>query len=104
MTIPMSDIRDLAVAMVDATHGYTIEFSNSPEAHAAEYDELERLLRNTAPGDYAAIGIDDYSFDYPFTLPRCESRKREGRRSWRCTKAVGHQRRHVNMGGGRLWS
>jgi hypothetical protein len=38
-------IRDRAVREVDAEHGYTMEFSSSPEAHAAEYDERERELQ-----------------------------------------------------------
>lgn len=39
------DVRDQAVANVDARHGYTYEFSHSPEAHLREYDEEERRLR-----------------------------------------------------------
>ena len=41
--------------------------------------------------------------------PRCESRKREGSRSWRCTKDAGHppvsalDGGHFNLGGGRRW-
>lgn len=38
------DIRARAVEIVDARHGYTYEFSSSPEAHLREYaDEYERL-------------------------------------------------------------
>lgn len=37
-------IRDIAVARVDARHGYTIEFSHSQHAHAAEYDEEEKRV------------------------------------------------------------
>ena len=36
-------------------------------------------------------------------VPRCESRKREGKRSWRCTKAVNHKGMHSSMAGGRRW-
>lgn len=39
-------IRERAVREIDARHGYTMEFSSSPEAHAAEYDERERELRD----------------------------------------------------------
>lgn len=39
-------IREIAVRAVDARHGYTCEFSGSPEAHIAEYEvEEHRLLR-----------------------------------------------------------
>lgn len=45
----------------------------------------------------------------PF-LPRCESRKHEGPRSWRCTRDAGHdvdasplERLHINLAGGRRW-
>lgn len=42
-------IRDLAVTLVDGRHGYTYEFSSSPEAHRDEYDvcarEIEAALR-----------------------------------------------------------
>jgi hypothetical protein len=43
---PMSlgGIRDLAVELVDFIHGYTVEFSSSPERHAAEYDWVEERL------------------------------------------------------------
>lgn len=37
-------IRKLAVRKVDARRGYTWEFSTSPEAHRAEYDEEELAL------------------------------------------------------------
>ena len=37
--------REEAVRIVDARHRATVEFSHSPEAHAAEYDEVERVLR-----------------------------------------------------------
>lgn len=33
-----SALRDRAVQVVDARHGYSIEFSPGPGAHAAEYD------------------------------------------------------------------
>lgn len=43
-------------------------------------------------------------------LGRCESRKHEGRRSWRCTEEAGHDVEpaafggmHVNAAGGRRW-
>jgi hypothetical protein len=36
-------------------------------------------------------------------VPRCESRKREGKRSWRCILAAGHVRSHLSIGGGRRW-
>lgn len=37
-------IRDLAVELVDFVHGYTVEFSSSPERHAQEYDWVEERL------------------------------------------------------------
>lgn len=39
-----ASIRDLAVALVDQAHGYTMEFNGSPEAHAQEYDVMEDRL------------------------------------------------------------
>jgi hypothetical protein len=33
--------RELAVALVDCKHGYTMEFSGSPRAHRDEYDRME---------------------------------------------------------------
>jgi DNA modification methylase len=52
--------RERAVREVDARYGYTMEFSSSPDAHAAEYDERERELdtshnratRRNAPDRY----------------------------------------------------
>lgn len=41
-------IRELAVGLVDCAHGYTMEFSNSPAAHRAEYDDTEENLRIVA--------------------------------------------------------
>ena len=45
-----------------------------------------------------------------FLPPRCESRKREGSRSWRCARAAGHDVEpaefggwHVNKSGDRRW-
>jgi Family of unknown function (DUF6283) len=38
------DLRSLAVELVDARYGYTCEFAASPDAHRAEYDEVERIL------------------------------------------------------------
>jgi hypothetical protein len=38
-------IREIAVTLVDGKHGYTFEFSASPQAHRDEYDEVERALR-----------------------------------------------------------
>jgi hypothetical protein len=35
--------RDFAVAYVDASYGYTCEFSASPDQHRTEYDEVESL-------------------------------------------------------------
>jgi len=46
----------------------------------------------------------------PAFLPsRCESRKREGKRSWRCNLPVGHESEpvwplHVNKAGRRSWA
>lgn len=40
------NIRDQAVANVDRRHGYTSEFSSSPEAHLAEYNAEEERLRS----------------------------------------------------------
>lgn len=37
-------VRDLAIIMVDGPKGYTMEFASNPEAHAAEYDEMETTL------------------------------------------------------------
>jgi hypothetical protein len=42
---PAETIRDRAVREVDAEHGYTMEFSSSPETHAAEYDKREHELQ-----------------------------------------------------------
>lgn len=39
------EIRSAAVATVDRRHGYTYEFSSSPEAHLQEYDDEERVCR-----------------------------------------------------------
>jgi hypothetical protein len=38
-------LRERAVRQVDAKHGYTYEFSSSPEAHLQEYDDREAELR-----------------------------------------------------------
>lgn len=38
-------IRSWAVENVDGRHGYTYEFSGSPGAHLAEYDDEEDRLR-----------------------------------------------------------
>lgn len=45
--------RDLAIIMVDGPKRYTMEFSSNPEAHAAEYDEMEQLLTKSM----AHIGV-----------------------------------------------
>lgn len=45
----MTDPRSLAVEVVDALHGYTIEFSNAPNGHAADYDTVEGILRREMP-------------------------------------------------------
>ena len=39
------EIRALAVEIVDGVHGYTLEFSNSPERHAHDYDWVEERLQ-----------------------------------------------------------
>jgi hypothetical protein len=41
-------VRERAVREVDARHGYTMEFSSSPEAHEMEYDEREWELMGDA--------------------------------------------------------
>lgn len=38
------DIRSVAVASLDAYHGFTCEFSPWPRQHVSEYDMLEELL------------------------------------------------------------
>ncbi len=38
------DARSLAVEIVDMVHGYTVEFSNQPEAHLTEYDTAEAII------------------------------------------------------------
>jgi len=38
------DLRSLAVEIVDAIKGHTIEFSNQPGVHAHDYDIVESLL------------------------------------------------------------
>lgn len=45
----MTDPRSLAVEVVDALHGYTVEFSNAPNGHAADYDRVEGILRREMP-------------------------------------------------------
>lgn len=37
-------LRSIAIALVDAQHGYTMEFAPSPIAHRFEYDNMEHLL------------------------------------------------------------
>ena len=37
-------IRTLAVFRVDAEHGFTVEFSNQPNAHSQQYDDEEERL------------------------------------------------------------
>ena len=37
-------VREAAVFAVDGFHGFTMEFSSSPTAHADEYDEIEQIL------------------------------------------------------------
>lgn len=39
-------IRSAAVGAVDATHGFTFEFSSSPQAHCDEYDIAEIAIRD----------------------------------------------------------
>ena len=39
------DFRSQAVENVDGRHGYTYEFSPSPNNHLSEYDEEEARLR-----------------------------------------------------------
>lgn len=43
--IAQGRIRSQAVENVDARHGYTYEFSSSPNAHLQEYDDEEQRLR-----------------------------------------------------------
>lgn len=40
--------RDQAVQEVDQLHGYTVEFSSSPERHREEYDEAEERILEAA--------------------------------------------------------
>jgi hypothetical protein len=42
-------------------------------------------------------------YQYRAKHPRCESRHREGKRSWRCTKEQHHNGLHLNSAGGRRW-
>jgi len=37
--------RDLAVLLVDSMHGYTCEFSGTPQQHISEYDHFENIIR-----------------------------------------------------------
>lgn len=39
-----TDVRSLAVEIVDMAHGYTMEFSGSPSGHEAEYDFAEERI------------------------------------------------------------
>jgi hypothetical protein len=99
-----TDLRDLAVFLVDCRHGYTMEFAPSPAAHVQEYDDLADQLSRLRPGNYEAVGFDDDNYDTPFTLPRCESRHREDKRSWRCALTIEHPGQHSSgPGGGRRW-
>lgn len=43
--------RRAAVFAVDASHRYTLEFSDDPERHAKEYDELEARLKELSPSE-----------------------------------------------------
>lgn len=45
MTTSEGDLRSLAVEIVDAIYGYTVEYSNQPGVHAGDYDMVERILR-----------------------------------------------------------
>lgn len=38
------DLRSLAVEIVDAMKGYTVEYSNQPGVHLHDYDIVERIL------------------------------------------------------------
>lgn len=38
------DLRSLAVEIVDALRGHTIEYSNQPGVHQLDYDAVERIL------------------------------------------------------------
>ena len=38
--------RNIAVASVDTIHGYTMEFSSSPEQHKEQYDDSELAAKN----------------------------------------------------------
>ena len=40
----IEDLRSLAVEIVDAVRGHTIEFSNQPGVHQYDYERVERLL------------------------------------------------------------
>ena len=39
------DVRDEAVRIVDARHGFTAEFAPDPQAHRDEYDAEEERIR-----------------------------------------------------------
>lgn len=51
---PEADIRSLAVEIVDNIHGYTLEFSSSPNSHRAQYDWVEDRLRGAFGPDSPA--------------------------------------------------
>lgn len=107
--LTFTDLHDLAVYLVDCRYGYTYEFTGSPVAHLAEYDDLEAFLRRLTSGRYWEIGFGDSEetmnrYATPFNLPRCESRHREGKRSWRCVNGIEHQGEHsAGSGGARRW-
>lgn len=53
-----TELWDMAVEAVDARHGYSVEFSNSPEAHRLQYhEELDRLLDEIGPGRHDIIDV-----------------------------------------------
>lgn len=67
-------LRFMAVAQVDQEHGYTVEFSASPEAHRDEYDDREQALlaqaeRWVAAGKCPECGDREYHDSGPFWWP-----------------------------------
>lgn len=51
MTAPPPDLREIAVEIVDAIHGYTYEFSHQQEQHISEYDLAEEVLKRICAND-----------------------------------------------------
>lgn len=54
------EIRSLAVEIVDAIHGHTVEFSNAPNSHNLDYDQIEGII--TRRVRQAAVNEAERSF------------------------------------------